>query len=519
MIKKINYKHVLTAAALFVTIFYGVVAQKPAQAVNKNVQTSSLESVENVWFVSSTKEKVKISWVKVTNADTYEIQVLDSNETLIQELTSDNNKVTIQDLVKKTQYFVQVRAVNSTEGTYSDWSEQIKVFTKPYQGMKNLPVGIKDDTLPQDVRMYKNPNDANAAGAIQLAMGDLYTVLSDYVQEYTENEAASRVVLEKSLNSGDWFKALAHYTREKGKQNAEQVKKDEKAKSGHSTNDPHIQTFDGLKYDSQARGVFWLVKDSQEKFSVQVVQRYLKDLSNASYNSGVAIQVGGRTLEFNLESVNPVSLDGIPLAIVEKRAVVWPGVILMRNGNEFILITDEDQNLFLKLESTLNPEITVNQTRSERYSGLLGNANDIPYDDLSIDSGMSRLDEIGEKIESLTLKDFVTNDATVYQMSGDQFYEDYIEPWSTTLEDSFFAESDYIEYFPPLELITLDDFSNQEIEKTKAECLLAAGVETSSSLYACVYDHLAGGMSVSDLAPFMKRTDGKVEPSAWLDLM
>lgn len=505
-------KYLLAMIGLLLVMVFSLMVLRSAQAD----QNSDLGSVEPVRITNAKKQEVTITWKKVTNADQYQILLLDENLTEIEQVTSQKNRKTISNLTEHTKYFVQVRAMNSADETYGEWSQEQFFYTKPYSSVAEMPTGITDDLLPADVRMYKNPNIANNTGAMEMAMGDLYDDLINYVQEHSSSQqsvstqSAQRSVT--SFSSFTWVNVLSHRARELGKQNADQA-------GGESVDDPHLQTFDGLKYDNQARGIFWLVQDSQDKFSVQALQRYMEGSTVVSYNSGVAVKAGEHTITFNLIDKNPVTLDGEPLNIVNDRIVVWDGVIFMRHNSSFLLITDEDQNLFLKLESMLNPEVTINRTLEDRYSGLLGNENNIPYDDLSIDTAIGHIDEIGTEVESATLSDFIADGSTVFQIPLDTFYTNYIEPWSVATEDSFFAENDYIKYLPPAALIGLDDFTTDEIQAAKEACLAAADLEeTSSSVFACVYDSLAGGVPVSELAPVMKRTNDKAQPSVWVEL-
>lgn len=503
------HKLVLLIAGLFISVFSFVVL-RAAQA------DSSLATVEQISIVQAKKHQVKLSWEKVENADQYEIRLLDEDLTELKVVTSEKNSKTIKNLDKHTKYYVQVRGFNLANETYGEWSLEQVFYTKPYSDVSEMPIGIVDDTLPEDVRMYKNPDEAKAAGALKIAMGDLYDELLSAVKTGRTDEvtvAADNAGRQIAAPRADWLTILGDRAREQGKKNAEEA-------GGESGDDPHIQTFDGLKYDNQARGIFWLMKDDSNKFSVQTLQRYVEGSSNVSYNSGVSVRAGEHTITFNLKDANPVRLDGTPLNIVQDRIVVWSGVMFMRHNNQFLVITEQDQNLFLSLgDSWLNPEVIVNRTPSPRYSGLLGNENNIPYDDLSFDTTVGQIDEIGTENRSVALGTFMEDDARAFQIPMATFYDTFIEPWSVSDEESYFESNDYIDYLPPVALIRLEDFSLDEIQATRQACLTAAGLEdASSTLFNCVFDSLAAELPIDELASGMTRRDGKAEPSTWIDL-
>lgn len=476
-------------------------------------QESDIGIIEKVKIVSAKKHAVKVTWAEVANADQYHIRLLDKELTELNVQTSEKNSKKIEDLTEHTKYALQVRAVRSTDETVGEWSTELFFYTKPYSSIAEIPAGIEDDFLPEDVRMYKNAQGANDVGAIKLAMGDVYDDLLSSVQQYSTQQSMTPQSAQRKTAAvkANWLNALGHRARELADQNTDYT-------GGESADDPHVQTFDGLKYDNQARGVFWLVQDSTDTFSIQSLQRYVESRKYVSYNSGVAIQAGEHTITFNNKSTNPVTFDGSPLKIVKNRIVVWPGGMLLRHKNQFLLMTEEDQTVLLQLDNWLDPEVVIKRQATDRFTGLLGNENSIPYDDLSSGATVGRIDEIGTETTSSPLDRFMADGARAFEMPLETFYEQYIEPWAVNTEDSLFATNEYIEYLPPANVVGLDDFSEDDIQTTSHECVAAAGLtEVASSLFNCVYDRLVAEGTVDELASFMKRTDGKVEPTVWID--
>ncbi|MFA5995310.1 MAG: VWD domain-containing protein [Patescibacteria group bacterium] len=505
-----KYLKLATVGTLLI-MFFSLIFLQPTQAEDN--QENTLDTIQLVEFVNIKKHKVKITWPEISGADQYQIRLLDENLVEIKQITADKNSKTIKELNKSTQYAIQIRAVNAAEEIYSVWSTEEYFYTKPHHKIKELPHGIKDDSLPDNVRMYENSKQADAAGAIKIALGDFYDDLIDDLQESAVQQSFTAPSTTRQIASGFnpfSFENMSDRARKQGKDNAK--------KNGGSNGEPHIQTFDGLKYDNQAKGVFWLVKDSNNDFSVQSIQQRMESNENASYNLAVAVQAQDHVVAFNLDHNKKVTLDGSTLNIIKNRVVVWPGAVLLRKQNNFLLITKEDQNFLIKLEDLLNPEIMLTTPRTDRYSGLLGNANNIALDDLSNNDTTASIDKTGQEVQSTILNDFMTDEAISFQMPIQTFYEDYIEPWNVSKQESYFAASDYINYFPPANLVRLDDFTQEEIQNARQECLAEARVEAANSLFGCVYDYLVAQVPIANSARIMKRADGMVEPTVWIDL-
>lgn len=483
---------------------------QPALALAEEDDTS-IGKIENLRIIEKKVLQVTVAWTQDANSDQYQVRVLDENSEVLTEVVATKNQKTITELDAATRYFILVRGHDVETDTYGEWSNKLSVRTKNANKVKQLPPGIADKSLPEGVRMYKNAKKADAKGAMKLAMGDLYDVL---VEEFTNfyntssQESVSIQSQRSATRSPNWVDLLSHRAREQAVQ-----------WGAESSGDPHIITFDGVLYDNQSRGVFWLVNDTKNKFSVQAIQSYVPDRLNVSYNSGIAVNAYGHTVVFNLKGDDRIMLDGKKLKLTGNRIVLWDGAMLLRGGNKFVLITENDHSLYMPLASTLNPEILIPSQATSRYSGLLGNANLNPYDDLSSTSIVEHLDEVGEEGGSSALSNFLSPGASLLEIQQTTFYDNYIEPWVASEEESYFMEEDYINYLPPADLAELDDFSLSEIQETRQSCLDAADLEEGySRLFGCTFDSLAAGTAITELGTFLKRSEGKTEPSVWIGL-
>lgn len=285
---------------------------------------------------------------------------------------------------------------------------------------------------------------------------------------------------------------------------------------GSSTGDPHLTTFDGLKFDSQARGVFWLVQDAEGQFSVQAIQQFVDEGTSLAENAAVAVNAFGHTLAFYAAEGN-MTLDGNPLTLVDGGMIAWDGAVLLRNASGFLIATSENQLFYVNFEDMgLSPTIIIPRER-DRYTGILGNVNGNPYDDLSTDDGDSTVDELGT-LGAAYLTSFVSSGSLVYRLAADELYDEFISNFVVEESASYFAGPAYVSYLKPTTAVTLSDFSDSEIESARQACIAASGLpDGQASLFDCVYDFLTAGVAVEDSASPMERQANIPMPQAWIE--
>jgi hypothetical protein len=92
-------------------------------------------------------------------------------------------------------------------------------------------------------------------------------------------------------------------------------------KQASSTNDPHLTTFDGLKYDLQTVGEFTLIKSNNSAFEVQARQSPYNNSASLSINSAVAMKVGSNRVALyaqgfpDADTTTPLRVNGKPTTI------------------------------------------------------------------------------------------------------------------------------------------------------------------------------------------------------------
>jgi len=182
---------------------------------------------------------------------------------------------------------------------------------------------------------------------------------------------------------------------------------------GRSKGEPHITTFDGVGYDFQAAGEFTLVESDDGQLNVQI--RYVELTDNVSVASAVATEIDGQNIVIDAEGVEivegralvtrrggneaTVKVDGRTVDIaVGESFTVGTGRIFRNSTNQYAVVyagSDEqvgngDDQLIVNYygPGILNiVDVALGNAQKEKVSGLLGNLNRDPDDDIALANG------------------------------------------------------------------------------------------------------------------------------------
>ncbi|MEW2146210.1 VWD domain-containing protein [Micromonospora vinacea] len=159
----------------------------------------------------------------------------------------------------------------------------------------------------------------------------------------------------------------------------------------NSNGDPHLLTYDGLRYDFQAAGEFVLTRSTTDDFEVQVRQTMFPASSVVAVNSAVAVRVAGDRVGVY------VTPDGPAVRVNGAAPVSAPdGVKLPRGGT---VTTWGDGTVTVQWPDGarltaqpigvwgLSVSVSAPTARAGTLEGLLGDHDGDPGDDLTVRDG------------------------------------------------------------------------------------------------------------------------------------
>lgn len=281
---------------------------------------------------------------------------------------------------------------------------------------------------------------------------------------------------------------------------------------GLSTGDPHLVTFDGLKYDLQALGEFILVKSSKGGFEVQA--RHAPLSSSLSVNSAVAMKVGRDRVAFyarefpDADTSTPLRVNGKPATIQGNKLTLPGGGEISQQGSTYVITSPRGEKV------QVNPAGAGNTAsfnispfvynRSGQYSGLLGNVNGNPNDDLQSRGGNNVLafkSTYGDVNKVLNLVGLRAPGALdkAEKVYFDQLYKEFANSWRVKQEESLFdypagkTTQNYVDPNFPSQYLTLNMLSAEQIQKARNACTEAK--VSQDLMEGCIFDVGFSGFS------------------------
>lgn len=231
--------------------------------------------------------------------------------------------------------------------------------------------------------------------------------------------------------------------------------------SGGSTfGDPHVITFDGLRYDFHGAGDFVLL----ETDDVVVQTRYTRS-GPITFTHAVALRVEGTTLELSLRTPEmSVVLDGRELDVA--------GIGAQEFDGGYVLWTDDLR--FVQLDNGVAIEgspsgASVYAPQSQLLSGqgLLGDGDGDPSNDLVDGEGV------------------VIDGSRADELYGAFFDAWYVEPADSLFAAAFDEQADGP--LRPAQLVTLGDLDPDDVAAAAQVCM-AGGLVAGEGLDECIFD-------------------------------
>jgi len=185
---------------------------------------------------------------------------------------------------------------------------------------------------------------------------------------------------------------------------------------GLTVGDPHLRTFDGLKYDCQAVGEFTLVRDPVDQLEIQTRTAPWGSSLNLAANIAVAARVGTDTVAFYVDGHS--ILNGASASFAAAKTILPAGGEVYVSGSLLTLVWPDGSQMRMQFyDSHIDLELFVNAARAGRLSGLLGNFDAVAAGDL--------VTRAGAALEA--------------NPSLEDFYGKYVESWRINQQNSLFT--------------------------------------------------------------------------------
>jgi von Willebrand factor type D domain/Effector protein len=164
---------------------------------------------------------------------------------------------------------------------------------------------------------------------------------------------------------------------------------------GWLNGDPHLMTFDGQRYDFQAVGEFTAVSSSTGDLTIQVRQAAFETSRAVAVNSAVAMNVSGTHLGFYLsDGVVVVHRTSVAAEVSVGKTSLPDGATLERiddpyRGAEYVVTWADGTSASVWRAGVYGLVVTItpSASRAKTLSGLLGNFDGDPSNDLALPGG------------------------------------------------------------------------------------------------------------------------------------
>ncbi|MEV6925783.1 choice-of-anchor C family protein [Dactylosporangium sp. NPDC051485] len=270
-----------------------------------------------------------------------------------------------------------------------------------------------------------------------------------------------------------------------------------------TSGDPHLTTFDGAHYDFQQVGEFIAARSDRDDFAVQVRQAPWAGTSRTvAGNTAAAFQVAGHRAAVYLATGGSAVTTTVDGKGVTAASTTLPGGGTLANdtGSRRATMTWPDGTFAIVSYAGggyLDLSVGLSSARAGHVSGLLGNANRDPSDDLVTRAGA----------------------ALPYPATAAQLYGAYSESWRITQAESLFdyaagqSTATFTDRTFPSAVATVADLSAAVRQAATATCQ-AAGVTDPAYLGDCILDVGLTGNAATALSAAKSQTVAVAPPAA-----
>lgn len=261
---------------------------------------------------------------------------------------------------------------------------------------------------------------------------------------------------------------------------------------GEGNGDPHVRTFDGLKFDFHTAAEVVAARAPDGAFEIQWRQQQL-GASNIAGISAAAMSIDGTRV--TVVGNSELRIDGSVVEIEDGAAVRLPtGVTVHRDGNKLMVVSADRDGAVHVNRHRAAMGVLVDPPDQHRGSmeGVLGDADGDPSNDVVLLDGTELAEPTWDDVHPELGEAWrVTDGITLFDYAAGEGPDTY---WDPT--------------FPQREP-TLDDFTPEERAAAEATCL-AAGVTDADLLADCIFDVLVmGDASYAELAALQQLARGR----------
>lgn len=245
--------------------------------------------------------------------------------------------------------------------------------------------------------------------------------------------------------------------------------------SGCSEGDPHLKSFDGLRFDFQGAGEYHFARSDEHGIDIQVRYEPAPGSVFATLTTALAVRVGDTRLTVDVRRAPLIRIDDEPVRIrdgLSNTLIHDSGVILSRQGNKYLI------NMGQGVEFAI------------AYYDV--------YMSLGVASNVHRVVGLGGSNDGDRSNDFSTRDGKVVSLQGhslthEELYRQFGDSWRIAQADSLldylpgestatFTDPDF-----PLQHLALRDLDAEALARAETICR-EAGVPPGPSFHNCVYD-------------------------------
>lgn len=148
--------------------------------------------------------------------------------------------------------------------------------------------------------------------------------------------------------------------------------------------DPHLSTFDGLRYDFQAVGEFVLATSTTDDLAIQVRQQPWYESRSVSANTAVAMRVSGDRVGVYAGAEPALMVNGEPTELPAGTLDLTGGGHVAFDGDTYTIAWPDGSRVqVMPLSGHLDLWLEMAGERSEALAGLLGDADGTGSNDLA----------------------------------------------------------------------------------------------------------------------------------------